>query len=168
MQTLVLGGGCFWCLEAVYQQVKGVDKVVSGYAGGTTKNPTYENIGDHAEVIQITYDPSLITLATLLEIFFAIHDPTTLNRQGNDEGEQYRSIILCAENELDVVRASRDIAQKNWQDPIVTEIETLDTFYPAENYHQNYYQNNQSAGYCQIIINPKLDKFKENFKHILK
>lgn len=168
MQTIVLGGGCFWCLEAVFQQVKGVENVVSGYAGGTTTEPTYENIGDHAEVIQVTYNPGLITLQTLLDIFFSIHDPTTLNRQGNDVGEQYRSIILCSQNELETVRECRDKAQDNWQEPIVTDIKVLETFYPAEDYHQNYFQNHPEAAYCQIIINPKLAKFREHFYKLLK
>jgi methionine-S-sulfoxide reductase len=167
MKKIVLGGGCFWCTEAVFQQVKGVEKVVSGYGGGTTDSPNYSNIGDHAEVIEISYDESVISLSELLEVFFSVHNPTTLNFQGNDFGEQYRSIILCAEDELDTVRDSKEAAQKNWNEPIVTEIKLLEKFYPAEDYHQDYYQQNQSAPYCQVVINPKLAKFKEKFTQYL-
>lgn len=163
MKKIVLGGGCFWCTEAVFQQVKGVEKVVSGYAGGTIDSPNYSNIGNHAEVIEISYDDSVISLPELLEIFFSVHNPTSLNFQGNDYGEQYRSIILCTEDELGTVSASKEAAQKNWGEPIVTEIKLLDTFYPAEDYHQDYYQQNQSAPYCQVIINPKLEKFHQKF-----
>lgn len=168
MKTIVLGGGCFWCIEAVFQQVKGVENVVSGYAGGTTDNPNYNNIGDHAEVAQISYDEEVINLEQILEIFFGVHDPTTLNFQGNDYGEQYRSIILCEDRELETANKAKEKAQKNWDNPIVTEIKILDKFYPAENYHQNYYNNNTSAGYCQVVINPKLEKFRKNFEKYLK
>ncbi|MCA9346713.1 peptide-methionine (S)-S-oxide reductase MsrA [Candidatus Saccharibacteria bacterium] len=168
MKTIVLGGGCFWCIEAVFQQVKGVENVISGYAGGTTDNPNYSNIGDHAEVAQISYDEKVINLEQILEIFFGVHDPTTLNFQGNDYGEQYRSIILCKDSELETANKAKEMAQNNWDDPIVTEIKILDKFYPAETYHQNYYNNNTSAGYCQVVINPKLDKFRNNFKKYLK
>lgn len=167
MKNIVLGGGCFWCLEATYQLVKGVQTVTSGYAGGTTDNPTYENIGDHAEVVKIDYNEVQISLDTLLEIFFSIHDPTTLNRQGNDVGEQYRSIIICDENEINTVTHAREKAQENWNDTIVTEIKAECTFYKAEEYHQNYFNKNPEAGYCQIIINPKLEKFRKNFHTLL-
>lgn len=167
MKTIVLGGGCFWCIEAVYQQVKGVEKVVSGYAGGDTPNPTYHNHSHHAEVVQVTYDEAKIQLPTLLDIFFHVHNPTTLNFQGNDYGEQYRSIVLCGEDEVVVAEQAKSDAQKDWDDPIVTEIKVLDTFYPAEDYHQNYYNQNQSAPYCQVVINPKLQKFKERFLNLL-
>lgn len=169
MKTIVLGGGCFWCIEAVYQRVKGVDKVVSGYAGGDLKDPTYENHGNHAEVVQITYDESVIDLENLLEIFLYVHDPTTVNRQGNDIGTQYRSIILCndyIESEIahSVIKGNRDL----WENPIVTEIGLLDKFYRAEDYHQDYYNQNQNAGYCQVIINPKIAKFEQKFSKYLK
>lgn len=168
MKTIVFGGGCFWCIEAVFQRVKGVEKVTSGYAGGDTKNPTYHNHGSHAEVIEVQYDESSLNLETILEIFFAVHNPTTLNFQGNDYGEQYRSIILCAEDELEAVATAKEKAQADWNQPIVTQVQVLDTFYPAEDYHQNYYNNNQSAGYCQVIINPKLEKFRKKFNSLLK
>ena len=168
MKTIVLGGGCFWCIEAIYQQVKGVEKVVSGYAGGDKTDPTYESHGTHAEAVQITYDESAITLETLLEIFFSVHDPTTKDRQGHDIGPQYRSIILCSEDELSVAEAAKEKAQANWDKPITTEIKVLDTFYPAEDYHQDYYNNNQQAPYCEVVINPKLAKFREKFAKLLK
>lgn len=167
MKTIVLGGGCFWCIEAVYQRVKGVESVVSGYAGGEKDNPTYHDHGNHAEVVQITYDESVVGLDKLLEIFFYVHNPTTLNFQGNDYGEQYRSIILCANDELEVCNKAKEQAQKLWDEPIVTEIKVLDAFYKAEDYHQNYYNNNTSAGYCQVIINPKLEKFSKKFTDYL-
>lgn len=169
MKTIVFGGGCFWCIEAVFQRVKGVDKVVSGYAGGDLKDPTYEQHGTHAEVVQVTYDPEIIPLVTLFEIFFAVHDPTTVNRQGNDIGPQYRSIILCNDYlESELAHRVIDGVKDLWNNPIVTEVTLLETFYPAEEYHQNYYNNNPEAGYCQVIINPKLAKFQEKFKEYLK
>ena len=163
MKSIILGGGCFWCTEAVFQRVKGVEQVVSGYARGTSNNPTYNTIGDNAEVVRITYDETVIHLETLLEIFFSMHDPTTLNKQGNDTGTQYRSIIICSESELDAAQAAKEKAQANWQDPIVTELLADTPFYPAEDYHQDYYNQNQSAGYCQVIINPKLQKLQKKF-----
>lgn len=168
MKVIVLGGGCFWCVEAVYQRVKGVGKVVSGYGGGDIENPTYENYGNHAEVVQINYDEKKIILEKLLEIFFYIHDPTTLNRQGNDVGTQYRSIILCNDDdEISTAEKAKENSKSLWKDPIVTEIKKLDKFYPAENYHLNYYNNNQNAGYCQVIINPKISKFEAKFSDYL-
>ena len=167
MKSIVLGGGCFWCVEAVYQQVKGVVSVTSGYGGGSTENPTYDDIGNHAEVVKIEYDEAQLSLDTILEIFFSIHDPTTLNRQGNDVGEQYRSIIICEENEIDTVRKARDKAQDNWSSPIVTEIKLHSPYFKAEDYHQNYFKTHPEAGYCQIIINPKLEKFRKNFHTLL-
>jgi len=169
MKSIVIGGGCFWCVEAIYQRVNGVEKVVSGYAGGTLKDPVYENHGDHAEVVKITYDESIINLQKILEIFLHVHDPTTVNRQGNDIGTQYRSIILCndyIESEIahDVIKGNREL----WSNPIVTEVGLLDKFYPAEEYHQDYYNQNQNAGYCQVIINPKIAKFESKFKDYLK
>jgi methionine-S-sulfoxide reductase len=169
MKTIVIGGGCFWCIEAVFQRVNGIIKVVSGYAGGDLLDPTYDNHGSHAEVVQLTYDESLISLEKIFEIFFNVHDPTTVNQQGNDRGTQYRSIILCnnhIETEIahSVIRGIKEL----WNNPIVTEVNLLDKFYPAENYHQNYYNNNQTAGYCQVVINPKLSKFEQKFSELLK
>lgn len=163
MQKATLGGGCFWCLEAVFQRLNGVQSVVSGYAAGQTKNPTYRDICNgntgHAEVIQIEFDPQVIGYSDLLEAFWACHDPTTLNRQGADQGTQYRSIILCHDEEQKKAAVlSRDEAQKEFKDPIVTEILPLPEFYPAEEYHQNYYNDNRTAGYCQVVIRPKLQK----------
>lgn len=168
MKTIVLGGGCFWCTEAVFQRLKGVESVVSGYAGGDIPNPTYHNHGRHAEVVEVTYDPTVITLKQLLEIFFSVHDPTTLNQPGTaDVGMSYRSIILCDESELTIAKTVKQEAQKQWNNPIITEINVLDTFYPAEDYHQNYYNQNPEAGYCQVIINPKLEKFRKKFNNYL-
>lgn len=167
MNTIVIGGGCFWCIEAVYQQVRGITSVVSGYAGGDIPNPTYENHGTHAEVVQLTYDENSIDLATILAIFFYVHNPTTLNRQGNDVGIQYRSIILCTEEEIAIAEHAKKEAQELWEDPIVTEIKILDRFYRAEDYHQDYFNQNQNNPYCQVVINPKLAKFREKFQELL-
>jgi methionine-S-sulfoxide reductase len=168
MKTIVLGGGCFWCIEAIYQRVKGVDMVVSGYAGGDLLEPTYENHGTHAEVVQLTYNEKVINLEILLEIFFYVHDPTTLNRQGNDVGTQYRSIILCNDYfELGIAEKIKKSSQSLWDNTIVTEINQLEKFYPAEEYHQNYFNNNQSAGYCQVVINPKISKFEAKYSDYL-
>jgi methionine-S-sulfoxide reductase len=169
MKTIVLGGGCFWCIEAVYQRVIGVTGVVSGYAGGDLLNPNYENHGNHAEVVQITYDESVISLEKIFEIFFYIHDPTTVNQQGNDRGTQYRSIILCNNHiETEIAHSTISGIKDLWQNPIVTEVNLLDIFYPAEDYHQNYFNNNPQAGYCLMVINPKIHKFEENFAEFLK
>jgi peptide-methionine (S)-S-oxide reductase len=175
METITLGGGCFWCVEAVYQELKGVQSVVSGYAGGTVSNPTYEQVCSgqtgHAEVAQITYDPAVVALPQVLEVFWKTHDPTTLNRQGNDVGTQYRSIILYANDEqkktAEAYKAKLD-ASGAFDRPIVTQIEPLTTFYPAEKYHQNYYRTNPNQGYCQYVIVPKLEKFRKVFKDQLK
>lgn len=167
MKSIVLGGGCFWCTEAVFQQVRGVEKVVSGYAGGTSPEPTYHNPGDHAEVIKVSYDENRISLPEILEIFFGTHDPTSLNFQGNDYGAQYRGIILCAKDELETAAQAKAEAQKLWDEPVVTDIGVLEKFYPAESYHQNYFRNNPTAAYCQVVINPKLDKFRKSFKDYL-
>lgn len=176
MQTAVFAGGCFWCLEAVFQQVKGVEKVTSGYAGGGTGSaPTYEQVGmgrvKHAETVQIEYDPSAISYKTLLDIFFIIHDPTTLNRQGNDVGEQYRSAIFYVNDEQkqqaeEAIKSLTDAHE--YADPIVTEVQPLDKFYTAEEYHQNYYQDNKQQPYCQLVISPKIKKFHEEFGALLK
>jgi methionine-S-sulfoxide reductase len=168
MKSIVLGGGCFWCIEAIYQQVRGVTSVVSGYAGGDLDNPTYLNHGTHAEVVQLTYDEKIIQLETILDIFFYVHDPTTLNRQGNDVGTQYRSIILCSDDELSIAETAKTLAQKLWDDPIVTEIKILDVFHEAEDYHHDYFNQNQNNPYCQVVINPKLSKFQSKFGYLLK
>jgi peptide-methionine (S)-S-oxide reductase len=164
-----LGGGCFWCLEAIYQLVKGVEQVVSGYAGGGAEdNPTYHNHGAHAEVVAVKFDPAVVSYKTLLDIFWAIHNPTTLNRQGNDVGESYRSIILYTnEAQHKTAEASKQEAAALWDDPIVTFIQPLDAFHPAEDYHQNFYNNNPSNPYCQVVTNPKLAAFRKKFKHLL-
>jgi peptide-methionine (S)-S-oxide reductase len=163
-----LGGGCFWCLEAIFERIDGVVEVVSGYAGGTKPNPTYEQVctgtTGHAEVVQVRFDPKRISYAGLLEVFFKAHDPTTPDRQGADVGTQYRSIILTeGEEQRKAAEAARKKAQKDWKDPIVTEIVPLKTFFRAEDYHQDYYDNNRTAGYCRVVISPKLQKLKLPF-----
>lgn len=174
-EAIVFGGGCFWCTEAVFLMLKGVQSVEPGYAGGTTKNPTYKQIcnGDtgHAEVIKIEYDSQQIPIETLLTVFFASHDPTTKNRQGNDVGTQYRSIILYqndGQKEIceKFIKELNDSSQMGA--PITTEVKPLDIFYPAEPYHKNYYQNNKNQAYCQVIINPKLKKVQQEFADLLK
>jgi peptide-methionine (S)-S-oxide reductase len=175
MATATSGGGCFWCLEAVYDDLKGVQKVVSGYAGGHVPNPSYEQVCSkttgHAEVVQITYDENVISYRDLLDVFFTIHDPTTPNRQGADVGPQYRSIILTHDDEqkriAEETMAAVD-ASDLWNDPIVTEIEPLETFYPAEDYHQDYYKKNPNAGYCRVVIAPKVAKFRKQYMERLK
>jgi len=169
---LVLGGGCFWCTEAVYKNVKGVISVLSGYAGGARANPTYEQIctgvSGHAEIIDIEYDADLISMSELLDIFFVIHDPTTLNQQGADKGTQYRSVIYYAnEDEKRVISEAIAKAQEAYENKIVTEVSPLPEVYPAENYHQNYYNLNSSQGYCQVVIAPKLQKFMVSFPELL-
>jgi len=168
MKRLVLGGGCFWCTEAVFANVKGVSKVVSGYTGGHRPNPTYENIctgvSGHAEIIDIEYDADIVSLENLLEIFFVIHDPTTLNQQGADRGTQYRSVIYYdGEDEKVLIESAIKKAQYDFNDKVVTEVSPLEEVYPAEAYHQNYYNLNSSQGYCQVIIAPKLQKFMTKF-----
>ena len=175
METATLGGGCFWCLEAVYDQLRGVDDVVSGYSGGHVPNPTYEEVcaktTGHAEVVQLTFDPTVITLREILDVFFTIHDPTTLNRQGNDVGPQYRSAIFYHSPEQQAV-AEQAIADVNasglWDDPIVTEVTPLDVFYVAEDYHQQYFERNPNQGYCRVIIVPKVAKFRKQYLERLK
>ena len=170
-----LGGGCFWCLEAIYQDIKGVQKVVSGYAGGHVANPTYKAVcaetTGHAEVVQITFDPDVISYEDILFIFWRIHDPTTLNRQGADVGTQYRSIILT-HNETQRQSAERSLMEADtadlWSNPIVTEIVPLTTFYEAEGYHQNYYNDNGNQPYCRFVIDPKVKKFRKAFAERLK
>ncbi|HIP14204.1 MAG TPA: peptide-methionine (S)-S-oxide reductase [Sulfurimonas autotrophica] len=167
-ERIVLGGGCFWCIEAVYRNVKGVLLAVSGYAGGARANPTYENVCSgatgHAEVVDITYDGDVITLSEILDIFFTIHNPTTLNAQGADIGTQYRSVIYYADEEQKrVIKESIAKHQQNFSDKIVTEVSPLPEVYLAEEYHQNYYNLNASQGYCQVVIAPKLQKFMTKF-----
>jgi peptide-methionine (S)-S-oxide reductase len=165
-----VGGGCFWCLDAVYRQLKGVEKVESGYAGGSKPNPTYREVcggmTGHAEVVQITFDSSVISYRDLLDVFFTIHDPTTQDRQGADMGPQYRSVILTHSD--DQARVARETiadvtAEGIWDDPIVTQVEPLTTFYPAEKYHQDYFANNPAQPYCQIVIAPKVAKFRRKY-----
>jgi peptide-methionine (S)-S-oxide reductase len=174
MKKIVLGGGCFWCIEPLYTQVKGVESAVAGYAGGDYPNPKYEDLHNretgHAEVIQITYDENKVSLEQLLEIFWNVHNPTTPNQQGADKGTEYRSILLANnKDELELIEKTKvEIAENIWDNPIITEIKLLDTFYPAEAHHQDYYNNNPQAGYCQIVINPKVAKFREKFVDLLK
>ena len=158
-----IGGGCFWCIEAVYEKIEGIHSVVSGYAGGTVENPTYQEVSrgrtGHAEVVQIAYDPALISYAEILQLFFKAHDPTTLDRQGADVGTQYRSIILTHNAEQQAAAGRVKAAQAaTYGDKIVTEVKPLEKFYVAEDYHQNYYEKNPFAGYCQVVIRPKLEK----------
>lgn len=174
-EVATLGGGCFWCLEAVYDELRGVNRVVSGYAGGHVPNPTYEQVcgkkTGHAEVVQITYDSDVVSFHELLEIFFTIHDPTTLNRQGNDIGPQYRSAIYYHDEDQKVVaEAVIESIEKTgiWSNPIVTELAPLDTFYPAEAYHQDYFKRNPGQGYCQFVIAPKVAKFRKYYMDRLK
>ena len=174
MQTATLGGGCFWCLEAIYQQIRGVSSVLSGYAGGSVENPDYKSVctgaTGHAEVVRITFDPAVITYADLLHIFWRIHDPTTLNRQGADVGTQYRSIILFHDDEqkraAEYAKTETD-ASDLWSDAIVTEIEPLRDFYAAEDNHHDYYRNNPNQPYCFMVIDPKVNKFRKSFQHMM-
>lgn len=164
-QTVTFGGGCFWCLEAVFEQLPGVTDVTSGYAGGERPNPMYEQVCSgstgHAEVVQITFDPAKISYEHILDVFWKCHDPTTPNRQGADAGTQYRSIILCHdEKQKTSAEKSKKEAAAHFEDPIVTEIVSLKAFYPAETYHQDYYRNNRTASYCSVVIRPKLRKMK--------
>ena len=168
LERAVLGGGCFWCLEAIYQLVKGVSSIKSGYAGGVNENPTYKDVCSgmtgHAEVVELLFEPEQITFRDILKIFFEIHDPTTLNRQGNDEGTQYRSVIyFLNENQKQIAEEEIMAAAKNWKDPIVTELSPLPKFFPAEDYHQDYYRNHPGSSYCFFVIRPKVEKF---MKHI--
>tara|TARA_Y100001970_G_C14247747_1_gene869548 strand:- start:717 stop:1307 length:591 start_codon:yes stop_codon:yes gene_type:complete len=168
-EITTLGGGCFWCVEAVYQRINGVSDVKPGYAGGHTKNPTYKEIctgkTGHAEVAQIEFDPRIISFTQILNIFWQAHDPTTLNRQGNDVGTQYRSVIFYhSENQKNIALESKKEADRSdyWPDPIVTEITDINNYYDAEDYHNNYYDNNPNQPYCLFVIKPKLDKLEKN------
>lgn len=169
-EVATLAGGCFWCLEAVYEQLRGVEKVVSGYAGGHVPNPDYRSVctgrTGHAEVVQVTFDPDEVSYRELLEVFFTIHDPTTLNRQGADLGTQYRSAVFThsPEQERTAREVIRDLeAEGVWENPIVTQVEPLKEFYPAEDYHQHYYARNPGQGYCQVVIAPKVAKFRQKY-----
>ena len=167
-ERLVLGGGCFWCVEAVYSNTKGVLSAVSGYTGGLRPNPSYQNVctgaTGHAEIVDISYDSDIITLKELLDIFFVIHDPTTLNAQGADKGTQYRSVIYYdTEEEKKSILDTIVMQQKNFSEKIVTEVSQLGDVFAAEDYHQNYYQLKSSQGYCQVVIAPKIQKFMTNF-----
>ncbi len=175
LQVAVFGGGCFWCTEAVFDELRGVQSVVSGYAGGTSKNPTYEQVcgggTGHAEVIKIDFDPAQISFRDLMTVFFATHDPTALNRQGNDVGTQYRSAIFYADQEQQQAAAAliKELDDaKTFKKPIVTTLEPLTEFYPAEDYHQNYFANNPYQPYCQYTIPPKLNKLHKQFSQLLK
>ncbi|MBK1724137.1 peptide-methionine (S)-S-oxide reductase MsrA [Thiocystis violacea] len=175
IETTTLGGGCFWCLEAAFQDVRGVQSVLSGYAGGAWPDPTYQQVcsgaSGHAEVVQVSFDADQIDFETLLEVFFTLHDPTTLNRQGADVGTQYRSVIFYNS------QAQREAAERvierltvggTWTDPIVTQLEPLPAFYPAEGYHQDYYRRNPGQGYCQVVISPKLAKLRAKHAELLR
>lgn len=168
LESIVFGGGCFWCTEAIFRRLKGVVRVTSGYAGGSTANPTYEEVCSgktgHAEVVKIEYDPQAAKLAILLELFFAMHDPTSKDRQGNDTGSQYRSIILYSSaGQKKEAEASMKRISGGYKKPIVTELKKLTAFYPAEEYYKDYYENNRYQPYCALVISPKLSKLKEKF-----
>lgn len=174
-QTATLAGGCFWCLEAVYRELRGVEHVQSGYTGGRRPNPTYEQVcagvSGHAEVVQIDFDPAVISYRDLLDVFFTIHDPTTLDRQGNDVGSQYRSAIFTHDASQDAAAHEKiaDLTKEaTWDDPIVTQIEPLTTFYPAEDYHAAYFERNGNQPYCQFVVAPKVAKARQKFAARLK
>ena len=168
-----LGAGCFWCVEAIFQDLKGVSKVESGYSGGHVSNPTYREVCSgltgHAEVIRVTFDPAVISFKEILEVFFTVHDPTTLNRQGADSGTQYRSAIYYhSPEQKTVAEAVKQSMQSIWDDPIVTEVSAFETFYKAEDYHQNYFKDNPNQPYCSIVIAPKVKKFRQQYQEKLK
>lgn len=174
-EIATLGGGCFWCLEAVYQQLRGVEKVDSGYAGGHVRNPSYREVCNgttgHAEVVQVTFDPQEVSFKEILEVFFTIHDPTTLNRQGADVGTQYRSAIFYHDDEQKVIAEEviREVGGAGlWSNPIITQVAPVETFYKAEAYHQNYYNQNGNQPYCQVVIAPKVVKFRKKYLEQLK
>ncbi len=174
LDTATLGAGCFWCVEAIFSSLKGVESVMPGYSGGTLKNPDYKSVctgnTGHAEVCQIYFDPEIIKFKEILEIFWTTHDPTTLNRQGNDVGTQYRSAIFYHNLEQKEIAevSKRDVATRIWDEPIVTEIVEFKEFYKAEDYHQDYFENNPNQGYCKMVIEPKVLKFRKIFKDKLK
>ena len=174
-EKITLGGGCFWCVEAVFDELKGVTDVVSGYAGGHVPNPSYRKVCDgstgHAEVIQVTYDPAVVSTREVLEVFFTVHDPTTLNRQGADVGTQYRSAIFyhTPEQKTAAEQLIKELtAAKVWKNPIVTEVTPFKEFYAAEDYHQEYFRQNGSQGYCRVVIEPKMTKFRKQYHERLK
>jgi peptide-methionine (S)-S-oxide reductase len=175
LETATLGGGCFWCLEAVFEQLRGVERVESGYAGGAVANPTYRQVCDgntgHAEVVQVTFDPAVVSYRDILDVFFGTHDPTTLNRQGADVGTQYRSVIFYHTPEQKA-EAEKRIAELNaagiWDAPIVTQVVPLPAFYKAEDYHQEYFRQNPGQPYCQVVVAPKVAKFRKQFADKLK
>ena len=175
VETATLGAGCFWCIEAVYQELQGVHQVVSGYAGGSVEHPTYEQIcrgnTGHAEVIQMTFDPNILAFDEVLYVFWRTHDPTTLNRQGPDVGTQYRSAIFYHNEQQRLIaeKSKRETdASGLWPQPIVTQISPFTTFYPAEDYHQNFYRSNPYQPYCRVMIDPKMHKFRQEFQHKLR
>lgn len=175
LEQATFGAGCFWCVEAIYERLEGVYNVESGYSGGHVINPSYQQVTTgrtgHAEVIRFDFDPSVISYETLLEVFWHTHDPTTLNRQGNDVGPMYRSVIFFhneAQKAIAMASLKKTEASKLWKDPIVTQIEPLKNYYVAENYHQDYFANNPNAGYCSVVIAPKVRKFMKDFAHLLK
>ncbi len=175
MEKITLGSGCFWCTEAIFRNLKGVESAVSGYSGGKTKDPFYKEVcagtTGHAEVVQVTFDPAVISLSEILEVFWKMHDPTTLNRQGNDVGTQYRSVVFYHNEQqkatAEAIKQQLTEAQI-WNDPIVTEITPFSIFYPAENYHQDYLASHGSEPYCQFVVTPKVEKFKKVFAEKLK
>ena len=174
-EVATLAGGCFWCIEAIFLEVDGVSAVIPGYTGGTTVNPTYEEVrtGDigHAEAIQVTFDPASVSYHEILEVFFSVHDPTTLNRQGPDSGTQYRSAIFCHDERQRAIANSliRDLNESHlWTKPIATEVISLDRFYPAEDYHREYFAQHPEQAYCQMVISPKVDKFRKRWAKRLK
>ena len=174
-EMTTLGGGCFWCIEAIYEELDGVVKAESGYAGGRNADPDYSEVCDgrtgHAEVVQITYDPAVISYARILVVFFSVHDPTTLDRQGADVGTQYRSVIFThGQEQHDIAEAAVRAANESgvWPNRVVTEITPYTEFFKAEDHHQDYYANNKAQGYCQVVINPKLEKFRKDFAESLK
>ena len=174
LQTVYFGGGCFWCVEAVFLNIKGVDKAASGFIDGHLDNPTYRDVctgfSGHNEVIELVYDSEVVSFKNLLYVFFTSHDPTTLNRQGNDVGTQYRSGIYCTtEEQLNASQSFiKEEASQIWDNNIVTEVKPASKFFPADEYHNDYYNNNRDQGYCRIVIEPKVNKVKEKFKHLLK
>lgn len=175
LEKAILGAGCFWCVEAIFQDIKGVEKVESGYSGGTTKNPTYKEVCNgttgHAEVVQVTFDPSVVSYEQILTVFFHVHNPTTLNRQGADVGKQYRSAIfyMTDDQKKSAEKVKGEITKSGlWDDEIVTEITQFSDYYPAEDYHQDYFNNNPDQSYCSIVIAPKVRKFYKEFGYLLK
>ena len=174
LERATLGGGCFWCLEAVYQQIQGVESVVSGYAGGARPNPSYESVctgaTGHAEIVDVYFDPQIISFRDLLEVFFVIHDPTTLNYQGNDHGTQYRSVIFTHSDIQNTIvhEVVKELEESRiYANPVVTEIDEAPVIYPAENYHQDYFRQHPGQGYCMAVVAPKLAKFRAKFKALI-